>query len=91
MAKEYVSPEIDIVEQNGGANTRLPYGLAKGRGIDTTGMTPRQVWARLKGEGVDPKEEYKKLKERGEKNLARRRMETLRGRRTLKSGGTITM
>ena len=65
-----MTPTIDVVEQSGGANTRLPYGLAKGRGLDTTGKTPREVWKMLKGEGIDPKKEYEKLKERGEKNKA---------------------
>lgn len=49
-----------------GANTRLPFGIAKGKGIDTEGMSPREVWDALKGEGVSPSGEYAKLKSRGE-------------------------
>ena len=30
-----------------GGNTRLPYGIAKGLGLDTTGMSPSEVWAML--------------------------------------------
>lgn len=48
----------------GGYSTRLPYGIAKGMGIDTTGMSPSDVWDALKGKGVSPTEEYRKLKER---------------------------
>jgi len=43
-------------ESSGGRNKflRLPYALAKERGLDTTGLTPRQVWELLKGMGLDP-------------------------------------
>lgn len=40
---------------------RLPYGLAKKEGIDTTGMTPKQVWEALKGKGFNPQQEMDKL------------------------------
>lgn len=38
-----------------GLATRLPYGIAKDMGIDTTGMTPREVWDKIEGKGVSPK------------------------------------
>lgn len=47
-------------EKNHG-NTKLPYGIAKGKGIDTTGLSPKEVWEKLIGEGVSPKKEYEKL------------------------------
>lgn len=46
-------------------NTRIPYGLAKREGIDTTGMTPREVWEALEGKGYSASEVYTKLKETG--------------------------
>lgn len=49
----------------GGASTRLPYGIAKSMGLDTTGMSPSEVWAMLGKSGISAKEEYRKLKERG--------------------------
>ena len=42
---------------------KLPYGLAKGLGLSTEGMTPTEVWNMLKAKGISPKEEYKKLGE----------------------------
>lgn len=59
-----------VGEQDGGGKTlsgnqdvflRLPYGLAKKEGIDTTGMTPKQVWEALKGKGINPQQEMDKL------------------------------
>lgn len=35
------------------ADNRLAYGLAKKHGIDTEGMTPKQVWEALKKAGID--------------------------------------
>lgn len=52
-------------KEGGHGNTRLPYGIAKSMGLDTTGMTPSEVWDMLKGKGISPEEEYKKLEERG--------------------------
>ncbi|MCD8201943.1 MAG: hypothetical protein LUD47_07755 [Clostridia bacterium] len=46
-------------------NTRLPYGLCKEYGIDTTGFTPKDCWKALKGEDVSPKEAYQYLNEHG--------------------------
>ena len=34
------------------ADKRIAYGLAKKYGIDTSGMTPKEVWAALKEKGV---------------------------------------
>lgn len=34
------------------ADNRIAYGLAKKYGIDTSGMTPKEVWAALKEKGV---------------------------------------
>ena len=58
--------------KRGHGNTRLPYGLCKKYGIDVPpGTTPYEAWELLKGKGVNPKEEYRKLKERGEKKARR--------------------
>ena len=46
------------------ADNRVAYGLAKKYGIDTTGMTPKQVWDALKDKGVS-QESYNK--EQGKK------------------------
>ena len=37
--KEYTKPEFVVVEpdEDGGARYRLPYGIAKGMGLDTLG------------------------------------------------------
>lgn len=48
-------------ERKNHGNTKLPYGIAKGKGIDTTGLSPKEVWEKLIGEGVSPKKEYEKL------------------------------
>ncbi len=48
-------------EKKNHGNTKLPYGIAKGKGIDTTGLSPKEVWEKLIGEGVSPKKEYEKL------------------------------
>ena len=37
------------------ANNRIAYGLAKKYGINTEGMTPKEVWAALKEKGVTDK------------------------------------
>lgn len=42
----------------------LPYGIAKGLGLSTEGMTPSQVWAMLSGYGYSAKHEYEKLDEK---------------------------
>lgn len=45
IKKAYESPKVDIEESSSGGNRySLPYGLCKGVGIDTTGMTPREAW-----------------------------------------------
>ena len=48
-------------EKKNHGNTKLPYGIAKGKGIETTGLSPKEVWEKLIGEGVSPKKEYEKL------------------------------
>ena len=35
-------------------DNRIAYGLAKKHGIDTKGMSPKEVWEALKGKGVTP-------------------------------------
>ncbi|MCD8201927.1 MAG: hypothetical protein LUD47_07675 [Clostridia bacterium] len=50
---------------HGGGNTRLPYGLCKALGIDTTGFSPKDCWKALKGEGVSPTEAYATLQKTG--------------------------
>lgn len=69
MAKVYESPIIEIEPDENHGNTKLPYGIAKGYGLDTTGKTPREVWDMLKGYGVTPENEYKKLKEKAEEKI----------------------
>ena len=56
-----------------GGNTRLPFGLCKAAGIDTTGMTPSEAWAALAGDtGVTAKKAYAELEKKGEaKSLAK--------------------
>lgn len=48
IRKDYTTPTIEILEGDfdGGNGNRysLPYGLCKGVGIDTDGMTPREAW-----------------------------------------------
>lgn len=77
MAKQYVQPEIDIVEvdANDGNKYSLPYGIAKGLGLDTTGMRPREVWDMLKGRGITPENEYDKLKEKAQQELPKEKVE----------------
>lgn len=41
------------------ADNRIAYGLAKKHGIDTHGMTPKQVWDALNEKGIDWQREYK--------------------------------
>lgn len=85
MAKQYVSPEVEIVEvdANDGNRYSLPYGIAKGLGLDTTGMRPRQVWEMLKKRGITPENEYDKLKETAEKELPKEKAETVNPQRKM--------
>lgn len=71
MAKQYAQPEIEIIEVDASDGNRysLPYGIAKGLGLDTTGMRPREVWEMLKGHGYNPKNAYGKLKQKTSKVL----------------------
>ena len=54
------------------ADNRIAYGLAKKYGIDTTGMSPKEVWEALnekgiKSDGYDSKASVKNLSDRVEK------------------------
>lgn len=68
LRKRAFKARFDADEENGSSgghgNTKLPYGIAKSKGIDTNGMSPKEVWQALEGEGVSAKEEYKKLSEK---------------------------
>ena len=51
----------------GGAMYKLPYGLCKNAGIDTTGLTPTEAWEALKsGTGVGHDDVLKSLKKHSE-------------------------
>ena len=72
--KEYVKPQFNIVEvdpteEDGSARYRLPYGIAKGLGLNTDGMTPRQVWDMLKGRGIDPEKAYDELEKKAKTEI----------------------
>lgn len=70
--KQYVTPEIIVVdpeEQNGNARYCLPYGIAKGLGLNTDAMTPREVWDMLKGFGVDPDKAYDELEKKAKTEI----------------------
>ena len=45
------------------ANNKVAYGLAKKYGIDTTGMTPKEVWDALKEKGISQADSSEKFKE----------------------------
>ena len=49
IRKDYTPPTVEVTEGDfdGGSGNRysLPFGLCKGVGIDTEGMTPREAWA----------------------------------------------
>ena len=81
--KEYTKPEFIVVEpeDDGGARYRLPYGIAKGMGLDTTGMTPRQVWDMLKGHGVNPDNAYKELEKKAKTEIEKDKPQELDAQR----------
>lgn len=85
MAKQYVAPEAEIVEvdANDGNRYSLPYGIAKGLGLDTTGMRPREVWEMLKRRGITPENEYDKLKEKAEKEVPKDEVKTVNPQRKM--------
>lgn len=61
VKKAYSKPKIEVQEEdNRGNRYSLPYGLCKGVGIDTTGMTPREAWAAYTGETGISKEQAEK-------------------------------
>ena len=47
------------------ANNRIAYGLAKKYGIDTKGMSPKEVWDALRGHGVTQKNAQEKYSSDG--------------------------
>ena len=50
------------------ADSSIAYGLAKGLGIDTSGMSPSEVWEALKSKGVTPENANReKLRQDNEK------------------------
>ena len=70
--KQYVTPEIIVVapeDKGGSARYRLPYGIAKGMGLNTDGMTPREVWEMLKGKGVNPDNAYEELEKKAKTEI----------------------
>ncbi len=75
LKKKYTSPDIDIAEtkddeRHDGNKYSLPYGLCKGVGIDTTGMSPREAWEAYENKtGISKKEAEEKHwdKEEGKK------------------------
>lgn len=69
--KEYKNPIIEIEpgDEIGSARYRLPYGIAKGLGLNTEGMTPRQVWEMLKGKGINPDNAYKELEKKAKTEI----------------------
>lgn len=66
LKKKYTSPDIDIAEtkddeRHDGNKYSLPYGLCKGVGIDTTGMSPREAWEAYENKtGISKKEAERK-------------------------------
>lgn len=47
IKKSYETPSVEVQENDSSGNGNrysLPFGLCKGVGIDTTGMTPREAW-----------------------------------------------
>lgn len=51
------------------ANNRIAYGLAKKYGIDTKGMTPRQVWDALAEKGITVHGEHEKNAKKSKEEL----------------------
>lgn len=66
LEKKYTSPDIDIAEtkddeRHDGNKYSLPYGLCKGAGINTEGMTPREAWEAYENKtGISKKEAEEK-------------------------------
>lgn len=63
--------ESNAKSTGGNAFLRLPYGIAKDRGLSTEGLTPREVWELLKGKGVKKEEEEKKFLDRQKAEMKR--------------------
>lgn len=47
---EYRERRLERIEERMDANPRVAYGIARGMGIDTTGMSPKEVWAAIRKE-----------------------------------------
>ena len=66
LKERYAAVRKDDDEENSShgksSNTRLPYGIAKSEGIDTTGMSPAEVWEALAGKGISTSAAYGSLK-----------------------------
>lgn len=64
IKKDYTSPTVEVSEGSdevgGGNKYSLPFGLCKGVGIDTTGMTPREAWDAYTGKTGISKEQAEK-------------------------------
>ena len=54
-ADEENENEVQSGKKSTALATRLPYGIARDMGINTEGLTPREVWDKISGEGVSPK------------------------------------
>ena len=88
--KKYVSPTIDVEEAVNHINRySLPYGLCKGEGINTEGMTPREAWEAWENKTGKTKEQAEKEhwgEDKGkEKNKEEDRGETGKERSRIKS------
>ena len=85
--KPYVPPYIEIEpgeEDNGGSNRyRLPYGIAKGLGLNTDGMTPRQVWEMLKGKGISPEKAYEDLEKQAKTEIEKEQPQEVNAQKEL--------
>ena len=84
-------PAQQVDAKGGGNKYSLPFGLCKGVGIDTTGMTPREAWDAYTNKTGISKEQAEKEhwgKEESAKNVEPPKQEAKNG---LKNGDTITV
>ena len=51
VVKDYYARRKKRLQARFDANPRIAYGIAKGMGIDTQGMTPKEVWEAISKEG----------------------------------------
>lgn len=70
VKKAYNKPTVEIKEEdNKGNRYSLPFGLCKGVGIDTTGMSPREAWEAYENKtGISKKEAEEKHWDKKEGN-----------------------